>query len=67
MYNEVMSEKMFVQLVTAWNHHKCFEYFHDLYVFGFRGNPNPLFRIWRIFKHTCIDGRYKEIEKKGRI
>lgn len=58
--------KLFMMSVQEWNEEKCWETFIHLYRFGFRNNPNPLFRLWRITRNT-LNGRYKEIEEKGCI
>lgn len=56
--------KIFMMAVQEWNEEKCWETFKGIYTFGFRNNPNPLFRVWRIARNT-LNGRYKEIEEKG--
>lgn len=50
--------------IYNWVNHKSLKNFYILYrdTFEFRHIWwRPLFRCWRIFKHTCIDDRYKKI------
>ena len=48
--------------VVEWNANHSMANFKILYDVEFMPNVNPLYRVWRIFKHTCIDGLYKRIE-----
>lgn len=59
----VLKENVY-RAIYNWVNHKSFKNFCMLYrdTFTFRFIWwRPLFRCWRIFKHTCIDGRYKMI------
>lgn len=60
-----MSERwLLIMICNLWLEKKSFKNFKLLYHYGFRNNPNPVFRIWRIFRNT-VNGRYREIAIKG--
>lgn len=57
----------FIEAITNWNHKKTFYNFICLYKKGFEKHSImyycPIWKIWRIFKNTYLNNRYKEIEK----
>lgn len=58
----------FIEVVTNWNHKKTFHNFIQLYKKGFENNHSimyycPIWKVWRIFKNTYLNNKYKEIEK----
>lgn len=61
---EFADRKLFMASVKKWNKKKCLGTFINLYHFGFRNDPNPFFRVWRIIRNT-FNGRYEEIEKEA--
>lgn len=57
-----MLERDFYDAIVAWNHHKNWRTFYQLYKKGFTGSWFG-FRMWRIVRNTA-NGRYKDIEEK---
>lgn len=57
----------FIEAVILWNHKKSFKNFIRLYKKGFEKHSImfywPIWKVWRIFKNTYLNNRYKEIEK----
>lgn len=59
-----ISKKELYCAIYNWINHKSLKNFFVLYRDGFELRHmwrRPLFRCWRIFKHTYLDGRYKKI------
>lgn len=59
-----ISKKEIYCAIYNWVNHKSLKNFYVLYRDSFEFHHmwwRPLFRCWRIFKHTYLDGRYEKI------
>ena len=59
-----MITKKQYEIIDNWNNKKSFKNFCLLYKYGFTYKYlfiRPLWRLWRIFRNTCINKKYLDI------